>query len=193
MPFSLTNASTAFQQFMNNIFSDLLDVCVVIYLDDILIYSNNMSKHHRHVEEVLKCLHKAGFYAKAEKCKIPLQVSKVSGIYPFSFWPYHIWQQSKDYSRLGRTQESQGYLILLRFHKLLLLVHLQLLGHCHSINMSHLEEHSLEVWLLLSRCFQLAQESIHLYSHPYSLDSWCSTHHGNWCFRLHSCCNPINY
>ena len=69
MPFSLTNASTAFQQFMNNIFSDLLDVCVVIYLDDILIYSNNMSKHHRHVEEVLKCLHKAGFYAKAEKCK----------------------------------------------------------------------------------------------------------------------------
>ena len=31
---------------MNNIFSDLLDVCIMIYLDDILIYSNNMSKHH---------------------------------------------------------------------------------------------------------------------------------------------------
>jgi len=46
MPFSLTNALVAFQQFMNNIFSDLLDVCVVIYLDDILIYLNNMSKHH---------------------------------------------------------------------------------------------------------------------------------------------------
>ena len=59
----------AFQQFMNNIFSDLLDVCVVIYLDDILIYSNNMSEHHRHVKEVLKCLYKAGLYAKADKCK----------------------------------------------------------------------------------------------------------------------------
>ena len=46
MPFGLTNASVAFQWFMNNIFSDLLDVCVVIYLDDILIYSNNMSEHH---------------------------------------------------------------------------------------------------------------------------------------------------
>ena len=46
MPFSLTNAPIAFQRFMNNIFSDLLDVCVMIYLDDILIYSNNMSKHH---------------------------------------------------------------------------------------------------------------------------------------------------
>ena len=54
---------------MNDIFSDLLDVYVMIYLDDILIYSNNMSKHHRHVKEVLKRLRKAGLYAKAEKCE----------------------------------------------------------------------------------------------------------------------------
>ena len=69
MPFSLTNAFTAFQWFMNDIFSDLLDVCIVIYLDDILIYSNNMSEHHRYVKEVLKHLHKASLYAKAKKCK----------------------------------------------------------------------------------------------------------------------------
>ena len=54
---------------MNNIFSDLLDICVMIYLDNILIYSNNMSEHHWHVKEVLKHLYKAGLYAKAEKCK----------------------------------------------------------------------------------------------------------------------------
>jgi len=54
---------------MNDIFSNLLDVCVVIYLDDILIYSNNMSEHHQHVKEVLKHLCKTGLYAKAEKCK----------------------------------------------------------------------------------------------------------------------------
>ena len=41
----------------------------MIYLDNILIYSDNMSKHHQHVKEVLKHLHKAGLYAKAEKCK----------------------------------------------------------------------------------------------------------------------------
>ena len=69
IPFSLTNALADFQQFMNDIFSDLLDVCVVIYLDDILIYSNDMSKHHWYVKEVLKRLHKAGLYAKAEKCE----------------------------------------------------------------------------------------------------------------------------
>ena len=62
MPFGLTNAPAAFQRFMNDIFSDLLDVCVMIYLDDILIYSNNMSEHHRHVKEVLKRLRKAGLY-----------------------------------------------------------------------------------------------------------------------------------
>ena len=69
MLFGLTNAPAAFQWFMNDIFSDLLDVCVVIYLDDILIYLNNMSKHHQHVKEVLKHLHKASLYAKTEKCE----------------------------------------------------------------------------------------------------------------------------
>ena len=69
MPFSLTNASTAFQQFMNNIFSDILDVCAVIYLDNILIYLSNMSKHHQHIKEVLKHLCKASLYAKLEKYK----------------------------------------------------------------------------------------------------------------------------
>ena len=69
MPFGLTNAPAAFQWFMNDIFSNLLDVCVIIYLDDILIYSNNMSKHHQHVKEVLKYLCKTGLYTKAEKCK----------------------------------------------------------------------------------------------------------------------------
>jgi len=54
---------------MNNLFSNLLDVCVMIYLDDILIYSNNISKHHWHIKEALKYLHKASIYAKAEKCE----------------------------------------------------------------------------------------------------------------------------
>jgi len=79
MPFGLTNVPAAFQQFMNNIFSDLLDVCVVIYLDDILIYSNNMSEHHRHVKEVLKRLHKASLYAKAEKCEFHSELVEYLG------------------------------------------------------------------------------------------------------------------
>ena len=53
MPFGLTNAPTAFQHFMNDIFSDLLDMWVIVYLDDILIYSEDMTQHKKHVKEVL--------------------------------------------------------------------------------------------------------------------------------------------
>ena len=49
MPFGLTNAPAAFQRFVNTVFSDLLDVCVIVYLDDILIYSANRAFHKKHV------------------------------------------------------------------------------------------------------------------------------------------------
>ena len=64
---------------MNNIFSDLLDVYVMIYLDDMLIYSNNMSEQHQYIKEVLKYLCKAGLYAKAEKCKFHSELVEYLG------------------------------------------------------------------------------------------------------------------
>ena len=54
MPFGLTNALATFQHFMNDIFSDLLDICVIIYLDDILIYSDNLAEHKKLIQEVLR-------------------------------------------------------------------------------------------------------------------------------------------
>ena len=53
MPFGLTNAPAAFQHFMNDIFGDLLNVCMLVYLDDILIYSNSEEEHIWHIHEVL--------------------------------------------------------------------------------------------------------------------------------------------
>ena len=44
-------------------------MCVVVYLNDILIYSNDIMQHQSHVKEVLKRLQKAGLYAKAKKCE----------------------------------------------------------------------------------------------------------------------------
>ena len=61
---------------MNNIFSDLLDVYIMIYLDNILIYSNSISEHHWYVKEVLKHLCKAGLYTKAEKCEFHSKLVK---------------------------------------------------------------------------------------------------------------------
>jgi len=68
MPFGLSNTPSAFQHFMNDIFSDVLDVFVVIYLDDILIYSDNMDDHKKHVKEVLKRLQENRLYTLPTKC-----------------------------------------------------------------------------------------------------------------------------
>jgi len=69
MPFGLTNTLAAFQYFMNNMFSNLLDIYIVVYLDDILIYSNEITQHWSHIKEVLKQLHRLKLYTKAEKCE----------------------------------------------------------------------------------------------------------------------------
>src|SRR3979490_450104 len=69
MPFGLSNAPAAFQQFINDILGDLLDHCTVAYIDDILIYSDSLEQHREHVREILRRLRKNGLYAKASKCE----------------------------------------------------------------------------------------------------------------------------
>jgi hypothetical protein len=56
MPFRLSNAPATFQNMMNHIFRDLLDIGLIIYLDDILIYAETVEEHNCIVTEVLKCL-----------------------------------------------------------------------------------------------------------------------------------------
>ena len=53
MPFGLSNAPAVFQRFINNVLEGLLDVCVIGYIDDILVYSNSLDEHKDHVQEVL--------------------------------------------------------------------------------------------------------------------------------------------
>ena len=54
MPFGLSNAPLTFQRFMNKLFANLLDVYIIVYLDDILIYSKNLTEHRKQVKEVLR-------------------------------------------------------------------------------------------------------------------------------------------
>lgn len=68
MPFGLTNAPATFQEFIQSILRDLLDQGVVVYIDDILIYSKTMEEHQRLVTEVLRRLATHNLAAAADKC-----------------------------------------------------------------------------------------------------------------------------
>ena len=79
MPFGLTNVPATFQHFMNDIFGDLLDVCMLVYLDDILIYSNSEEEHIWHIREVLHRLQQHNLYACANKCFFHVQTVEYLG------------------------------------------------------------------------------------------------------------------
>ena len=69
MPFGLTNAPASFQQFMNTIFGNLLDIILIIYLDNILVFSLIMVDHPEHVWEAIYQLRKHSLYVKPMECK----------------------------------------------------------------------------------------------------------------------------
>jgi len=68
MPFGLTNAPSTFQDMMNHMFSDMLDVGTLTYMDDILVYAETEKKHDETVKEVLQRLQNNGLAVSPEKC-----------------------------------------------------------------------------------------------------------------------------
>jgi hypothetical protein len=68
MPFGLMNAPAHFQRLMHETFQEFLDTCVVVYLDDILVFSRSIEAHDRDVRRVLQRLREAKLSAKLEKC-----------------------------------------------------------------------------------------------------------------------------
>src|SRR5260221_2382594 len=79
MPFGLSNALVAFQRFINDVLGDLMDVCTVGYLDDILVYPDSLEDHQNHIQEVLRCLCKVGLYANLKKCKFHMDTMEYLG------------------------------------------------------------------------------------------------------------------
>ncbi|KAK4258952.1 hypothetical protein QN277_005343 [Acacia crassicarpa] len=79
MPFGLSNAPPVFMGYMNQIFRPYLDKFVVVFIDDILIYSRNKEEHRDHLRTVLQVLRKHKLYAKLSKCEFWLREVKFLG------------------------------------------------------------------------------------------------------------------
>ena len=69
MPFGVTNAPAQFMNMMNDLLGEYLDRFVLVFLDDILIYSATLDQHTEHVRQVLQKLRDHRLYAKASKCE----------------------------------------------------------------------------------------------------------------------------
>ena len=73
MPFGLTNAPAAFMDLMNRVCSPMLDRSVIVFIDDILVYSKTKEEHEGHLRELLETLRREHLYAKFSKCEFWLE------------------------------------------------------------------------------------------------------------------------
>ncbi|MBW0491572.1 hypothetical protein O181_031287 [Austropuccinia psidii MF-1] len=68
MPFGLTDSPASFQNLVNDIFADFLDIFVVVYLDDIMVFSSSEEEHVKHLDSFLQRMRDNNFFPKASKC-----------------------------------------------------------------------------------------------------------------------------
>ena len=69
MPFGLTNAPTSFMDLMNRVCRPMLDRSVIVFIDDILVYSISIEQHEENLREILGVLRSKRLYAKFSKCE----------------------------------------------------------------------------------------------------------------------------
>ena len=111
LPFGLTNAPAVFQALVNDVLGDLLNTCVVIYLDDILIFSRTPEEHTNHVRLVLQRLLENRLFIKAEKCMFDATSVEFLGHIlekgqvradPKKIWAVEEWARPADRTQLRR-------------------------------------------------------------------------------------------
>ncbi|GJV13090.1 putative reverse transcriptase domain-containing protein [Tanacetum coccineum] len=107
MPFGLTNAPAVFMDLMNRVCKPYLDKFVIVFIDDILIYSKNKEEHGKHLKTILNLLRSEKLYAKFSKCDFWLDsvqflghVIDSNGVFT-AFHPETVGQKMKGRYRLG--------------------------------------------------------------------------------------------
>ena len=120
MPFRLTNMSAIFQTFINNVLQEYLNQFVVIYLDNILIYSKTKEQHVQHVCKILQALQNAGLWVKSEKSLFHFKEVHFLG---FIVTPEELWMNSEkiwsvvEWPVLKNIKEVQFFLGFVNFYR----------------------------------------------------------------------------
>jgi hypothetical protein len=118
MSFGLTNAPAYFMNLMNKVFMEELDKFVVVFIDDILVYSKSVEEHEQHLRVVLGKLKAHKLYAKFSKCEFWLEKISFLGhiltaegvaVDPGKVEIVSNWQQSTNVSKIRSFVGLAGY------------------------------------------------------------------------------------
>ncbi|GJX24788.1 putative reverse transcriptase domain-containing protein [Tanacetum coccineum] len=110
MPFGLTNAPAVFMDLMNRVCKPYLDKFVIVFIDDILIYSRNKEEHADHLRIILELLKKEKLYAKFSKCDFWISIVFIEGFSKIAKPLTELTQKNKKYI-WGEDQESAFQLL----------------------------------------------------------------------------------
>lgn len=120
MPFGLTNAPASFQRFINEVLQEYLDLFVIAYLDDILIFSKEKEEHVEHVNKVLEKLQKASIKLKLKKCEFHVQETEFLGHW-ISTEGIHMDQNKvqaiRDWPQPKNVKEVQQFIGLVNYYR----------------------------------------------------------------------------
>ncbi|GBG86438.1 hypothetical protein CBR_g41435 [Chara braunii] len=127
MPFGLTNAPATFQAAMTNEFRAMLDRFVLVYLDDILVYSRTLEDHLGHLRRVLETLRRAKYKASRNKCEFVRQELEYLGPFCHTGGHQSVIGQDSRRPRVVGASERHGCPLVPRSYRLLSALHQRLL------------------------------------------------------------------
>ena len=130
MPFGLCNAPATFQRLMNQTLFAHLDEFVMVYMDDILIFSTDRESHARHLRQVLNALRSAKLYAKRSKCSFFVEEVEYLGHIVSSDGIKVSPEKVEVVRTWASSQDCQGSSLLFGFSQLVPTLHPSFCGHC---------------------------------------------------------------